>query len=262
MPPVDTSGADSGRPHVRPGRSRLRSETRRAVVSAVAATIITFGVEVFWLSREPELRAHAWAVGCVVAWTLFAAGHTLLTHLVYRNATAADFAADHVASMERSHRGEHRTWRRRMLAAPRAVWHRWWHRGSEAPSWSVQVSVLALIVVATIMVTPALRASQALLFAALAMVASSWANVVVMYAVHYARLDTAHQGLRFAGDEPRRFVDYLYVAVAVQTTFGTTDVEICTQRFRRTTLTQSVLAFVFNSVIVAMIVSLLLSVVV
>lgn len=239
----------------------MRPETRRALVSAIGATIITGGLESVWLTREPALRTHAWAVGCVLAWTLFAAGHTLLTYWAYRDTGPTHFAAERAAAAERIVQDrEAPSWWRRLLGWCRGLWHRWWRSGNDAPSWSVQVSVLALIVVALIMVTPALRESQGLLFAALAMVASSWANVVVMYAVHYARLDTEHPGLRFSGDEPRRFVDYLYLAVAVQTTFGTTDVEVRTQRFRRTTLTHAVLAFVFNSVIVAMIVSLLLSV--
>lgn len=213
------------------------------------------------MTRQPELRTHAGTIGCVLAWMFFAVGHTALTYAAYRRAGSDGFAADVAAAVE-LHPDTPRSasWWRRLVGWFRMVWHRWWRSGSEAPSWSVQVSVLALMVVALIMVTPQLRASQGLLFAALGMVAASWANVVVMYAVHYARLDTAHPGLQFPGDEPRRFVDYLYLAVAVQTTFGTTDVTVRTQRFRRAMLTHAVLAFVFNSVIVAMIVSLLLGV--
>lgn len=225
-------------------------------MSAAAAALVTFAVEFIWLSREPELRAHGWAVGCVLAWGFFAAIHSVLTHRAYRDATGIEFLADDAeATPERPTTRRARVWN-----WFRQWWRGWWVMGNDAPSWSVQVSVLALIVVALIMVTPVLRSSQGLLVAALAMVAASWANVAVMYAVHYARIDARDGGLGFPGDEPRAFVDYLYLALAVQTTFGTTDVEIRTRQLRRTAIGHGALAFVFNSVIIAMIISLLLGV--
>lgn len=231
------------------------------MISAVIASLVTAGVETWWLTREPDLRIHAATIGCVLAWMFFAASHTVLTYAAYRRAGPAGFGADVAAAAAlEPDTPQSASWWRRLIGWVRLVWHRWWRSGNEAPSWSVQVSVLALVVVALIMVTPQLRDSQGLLFVALGLVASSWANVVVMYAVHYGRLDSAHPGLQFPGDESRRFVDYLYLAVAVQTTFGTTDVTVCTQRFRRAVLIHAALAFVFNSVIVAMIVSLLLGV--
>ena len=255
-PSADSSNAVPPPDEAQP-RRWLLSETRRATVSAVTAALVTFAVEFVWLFREPSLRAHGWAVGCVLAWGFFAAIHSVLTHRAYRDASVAEFRADGVAEVPpvRPATRWARVWSRL-----RQWWRGWWVMGNDAPSWSVQVSVLALIVVALIIVTPALRSSQGLLVAALAMVAASWANVAVMYAVHYARIDARTGGLGFPGDEPRAFVDYLYLALAVQTTFGTTDVEIRTRQLRRTAIGHGALAFVFNSVIIAMIISLLLGV--
>lgn len=234
----------------------LRSETRRSTVSAGVATVVTFVIEVAWLWREPGLRDHGWAVGCVLAWGLFAALHTVMTHRAHRDVDPAALAGTGADEGIPEPLG----WWRRVQQRAAEWWGRGWSSGNDAPSWSVQVSVLALVVVALIMVTPALRSSQGLLVAALAMVAASWANVAVMYAVHYARIDARTSGLGFPGDEPRAFADYLYLALAVQTTFGTTDVELTTRQLRRTATVHGVLAFVFNSVIVAMIISLLLGV--
>jgi uncharacterized membrane protein len=122
----------------------------------------------------------------------------------------------------------------------------------------VHVSILALLAVGGILVTPALRGSQSVLVVALVMVAGSWVNVLVAYGVHYARLDARTRGFSFPGGQEREFVDYLYLAVAVQTTFGTTDVSATNTATRRAVMGHSTLAFVFNSVLIAMIVSLLL----
>lgn len=90
------------------------------------------------------------------------------------------------------------------------------------------------------------------------MVAASWINVAVCYAIHYARADLADGGLEFPGKDHPSFVRYLYLGISVQATFGTTDVSITTDQMRRIVSSQCILSFIFNSVIVAVIVSMLL----
>ena len=63
----------------------------------------------------------------------------------------------------------------------------------------------------------------------------------------------------FPGGGERSFTDYLYFSLMVQTTFGATDVAVESPGMRRAVMTHGVVAFVFNTVIVAMLVSLLLS---
>lgn len=53
--------------------------------------------------------------------------------------------------------------------------------------------------------------------------------------------------------------DYFYLAVQVSTTFSTSDVELTTTEMRGTSTAQSILAFVVNTVIVALLVSALLT---
>jgi uncharacterized membrane protein len=124
----------------------------------------------------------------------------------------------------------------------------------------VQVSVLAIIVVGALVVVPALRVSPIFLGSSVVMVAASWVDVVIMFAVHYARVDAQTGGLRFPDDEEPDFQDYLYVALAVQTTFGSTDVTAVNRRMRKAIAAHGLLAFIFNTVIIAVIVSLLLGV--
>lgn len=212
--------------------------------------VVGVAVAAAWLPRERELLQDSWAVSLVVTWAVFALVHAFLTYRAHRWLGPAELrrAVIRAAVPEVTSRGL------------RGAWRRFANAGREAPSWSVQLSVVALLVVATILVTPSLRNSQTLLFFALGMVAASWINVVVMYAVHYAGREQRDGGLEFPGEGPRTFSDYLYFALAVQTTFGTTDVTVTSSQFRRTVTAHAALAFVFNTVIVAMVISLLLGV--
>lgn len=122
------------------------------------------------------------------------------------------------------------------------------------------VSILALIVVAALLLRPALREFPLALGMTLVMVAASWLNVVLAYAVHYARLNVDGDVLGFPGERATGLSDYVYLSVGVQTTFATTDVEVRTRELRRVVTGQSLLAFVFTSVIVAIIISLIIGV--
>lgn len=261
MPPVD---------HPQPSRlvRWLRGESSRSTLTVVVSILLAAPVVTVWLTREEQLRPYAWAVGCLTGWTVFAVLHAALTLVVCRRMSLAE-----LRTMNRAEPGEPVVSKHTEAGPERVVeavgeqireghrrWRRWSDRQNQAPSWSVQVSALALLVVAVILVTPDLRSSQTVLFAALAMVAACWTNVVVMFTVHYARLDGNDAGLAFPGEPAQDLTDYLYFALAVQSTFGTTDVEVRTRALRKAVAGQGALAFLFNSVIIAMIVSLLLGV--
>ena len=243
----------------------LRNETRRSTVTALVAIVVTGPIVTVWLTQDATLRPHAPVVSCLVAWTLFAGFHALFAYLVCRRLSAAELVAaeqrsteiestvsmDSDSVLDRLGREARRGQR---------WWRRWSDRQNEAPSWSVQMSALALVVVAIILVTPALRISQGVLFATLTLVAASWVNVLVMYTIHYARLNERIGGLAFPGEAPEGLSDHLYLALTVQAGFGTADVQIRTRALRRVVAGHGALGFVFNSVIIAMIVSLLLGV--
>ncbi len=245
----------------------LRTDSRRSTAAVVLAVLVTAPVVTLWLARDTSLRPFGWTIGALVVWTVFGGVHSALTFAVCNRMSLAELGESTQRLTEETGPAAAENSGGRVLAlASRELhrrgraWNRWSTRQHDAPSWFGHVSVLALIVVAVILVTPTLRASQAVLFAALAMVAMSWINVLVVYTVHYARLDSRAPGLGFPGEEPQELADYLYLALAVQTTFGTTDVEVRTRALRRVASVHGALAFVFNSVILAMIVSLLLGV--
>ncbi|EWS79549.1 DUF1345 domain-containing protein [Brachybacterium phenoliresistens] len=227
------------------------SEGRRTLVCTIAATVSTAVIETIWLGVSPQLRPHGFVLGFVLAWTTFTVLHLALTRIAYRGldgeALRAQLAGDASGRRARDSRADRL--RHGLLDG-------WWR--TEAPSWSVQVSVLSLAVVVWIIAVPVLHGSQLLLGWTLAMVGGSWADIAAMFAVHYARRDLAEGGLDFPGGQTRRFTDYAYFSLGVQATFGATDVAVTTSDMRRTVMVHTALAFVFNTVIIALIVSLLL----
>ncbi|MFE1362901.1 DUF1345 domain-containing protein [Streptomyces anulatus] len=99
--------------------------------------------------------------------------------------------------------------------------------------------------------------SRALL--ALSLVVIAWTCVVVAFAVTFQADNLVENGeaLDFPGTGAAAWADYVYFAVAVMTTFGTTDVNVTSRDMRRTISANAIIAFVFNTVTVASLVSAL-----
>ncbi|MFF4378893.1 DUF1345 domain-containing protein [Kitasatospora sp. NPDC001547] len=94
---------------------------------------------------------------------------------------------------------------------------------------------------------------------ALVLVVLAWACVAVSFAVAFQadNLVEDEQGLEFPGGGRPTWLDYLYFALSLMTTFGTTDVNVLSREMRRTVAANSLIAFVFNTVTVASLVSAL-----
>ncbi|MDF3307340.1 DUF1345 domain-containing protein [Rhodococcus sp. T2V] len=93
---------------------------------------------------------------------------------------------------------------------------------------------------------------------AVVLVVVSWTCVLVSFAITFYADNVVEQGqaLGFPGGSPR-WASYVYFAVSVMTTFGTTDVDVTSDAMRRTVAVNAVIAFVFNTVTVATVVSVL-----
>jgi uncharacterized membrane protein len=87
-------------------------------------------------------------------------------------------------------------------------------------------------------------------------VISSWLVLQAGFALLYLTMHTEGGGLDFPGDDEPGMTDFLYFAVSVGTTFGTTDVTVTRSRVRRQVLTHAVSAFVFNTLVVAIAVTI------
>ncbi|WP_454084615.1 DUF1345 domain-containing protein [Georgenia sp. Marseille-Q6866] len=156
--------------------------------------------------------------------------------------------------------------RRRQLRRPR--WLRWslgWRDdavGGDGPSWPVLLALGSLVVAVWLIVSESMRDSGFLVAASILMIVLAWGGSLVAYAVHTARLDAVGGGLRFpedgtAGEQERHFSDYLYLALGVQAAFGPADVQATTARMRRTLAGHMLVGWVFNTVVLAALVSFL-----
>lgn len=94
--------------------------------------------------------------------------------------------------------------------------------------------------------------------AVVATVFFAWLAIAMTQALDYL---ASHQrlgadALEFPGTPDPRFHDYLYLAMSISATFGTTDVSIRTGVIRRRVTMHSLIAFVFNTVILATVVTM------
>ena len=94
---------------------------------------------------------------------------------------------------------------------------------------------------------------------AVALVVVAWACRLVSYVVTFYADNFVEdeQALEFPGRGSADWADYVYFGVSIMTTFGTTDVNVTSRSMRQTVAVNAVIAFVFNTVTVATVVSAL-----
>lgn len=90
----------------------------------------------------------------------------------------------------------------------------------------------------------------------------SWWLVHTIFTMHYAHLyytthpgDDKHKpigGLQFPGHEDPDYLDFVYFSFVLGTTFQVSDVEISSRRIRRLALVHGLIAFAFNTAILAL----------
>ena len=93
----------------------------------------------------------------------------------------------------------------------------------------------------------------------------SWLFVHVIFAVHYAHeyyapddvdAGATREGLHFPGDEPPDFWDFVHFALVIGVASQTADVAITTKPLRRLVTVHGVVAFAFNTTVLALSINL------
>jgi len=93
----------------------------------------------------------------------------------------------------------------------------------------------------------------------------SWAFVQMIFVLHYASVyySVRHHGkapyeggLDFPGDEDPDYWDFVYFSVIIGATAQTADVAITSKAFRRIVTTHSLIAFAFNTAVLALMINL------
>lgn len=224
--------------------SRMCSDGHRALISFGCALVVPLVAGIVVSLVDPDSRGTRAAIVLLVllGWNIFAVLYALLS--------VRTFSGDDAARFRRQMRA--RTERRTRL------WRRLNPHG-DGPTYAIQATIVAFAVVLVLPHVNAVEINLWLLVpVSLTILLSCWALSIVSYALHYAEKDLESPGLEFPGERTHAFADYLYFSIAVATTFGATDVTISTPRMRRVVNLHTVVTFVYNSVIVALLASLIL----
>ncbi len=93
--------------------------------------------------------------------------------------------------------------------------------------------------------------------ATLAAVLTSWAAIHTVFALRYARLYFAGDegGIDFHQSGSPRYSDFAYVAFTVGMSFAISDTDLASWRMRRHALRHALLAYLFGTVIIALIIN-------
>ncbi len=126
-------------------------------------------------------------------------------------------------------------------------------------SWSVAFGGSAVSVIgAATVVHGAANQSGFELGLCVATVALSWFVTHAAFTLRYAHLyyGGVEGGLAFPGDEAPDDTDFAYFAFTIGMCFQVSDVSITTRRIRRTTLLHAMVSFLYNTIIVALVLNL------
>lgn len=89
-------------------------------------------------------------------------------------------------------------------------------------------------------------------------VATSWLLIQVDYVLRYARMyySEPNGGIDFNQDEPPQYTDFLYFSLGLGMTYQVADTNVTRNAIRRVVIAQTVLAYLFGTVILATIINL------
>jgi uncharacterized membrane protein len=93
-------------------------------------------------------------------------------------------------------------------------------------------------------------------------VVSSWAFIQIMFALHYAHdyyaavCHARPPGLAFPDDDPPDYGDFFYFASVIGTSGQTADVSFTSKAMRRVGSIHCILAYLFNTTVLAMLVNI------
>ena len=147
------------------------------------------------------------------------------------------------------------------------------HAGDEdAPPWTVFVLSLAIVIYVLISLFMAVNdasPSPVRLVLGGASVFLSWLMIHVMWGMHYAwefyaqpekaSRSSQEGGLEFAGDAEPDGADFLYFSLVIAMTAQTSDTEVSSRKMRRIVSVHSLFSYLFNTVIVAAAVNIVVS---
>ena len=126
------------------------------------------------------------------------------------------------------------------------------------PGWPVVIALIAFVTIVTAVLSRD-DATDLVLALAAGTVVTCWMVITFSFALQYARRDIEQGGLKFPGSAEPVFSDYVYLAIGCSATFGTTDTTIVSSPMRKLISVHSVLGLLLNTVVVAVLISIIVS---
>jgi uncharacterized membrane protein len=223
---------------------RFASDVVRGTVAMIPAIVLTFVVEIVLIATTEITLGQLYATVILLFWAIYAMTVIFLTWRAFGALSPDELERRLVATAPPTGRG------RRML---------WALFGGGAVSWALTGSVIAVVAVVYLALNSDVASSPFVTWTAVAAIAASWAVTATAYAVRIARENAVRGGADFPGDGHPAFTEYIYLAVQIGTTFSSSDVSITSTRMRRVVTGNSIISFAFNTVIVALLVSVLIT---
>lgn len=148
------------------------------------------------------------------------------------------------------------------------------HAGDEdAPPWVVFVLTLAIVIYAIVALFLAVNddsPNPVRLILGIVSVALAWLMIHTIWGMHYAwkyyaapapKSDGKQSGgLKFSGDEEPEGIDFIYFSLVVATSAQTSDTAVTDRAMRRIVSVHSLFSYLFNTVIVAAAVNIVVSI--
>lgn len=122
----------------------------------------------------------------------------------------------------------------------------------------IVAALASLGAIVVVLLAGELREDLVTMAAVLGAVVASWLAVHTVFALRYARMyytDPAG-GIDFHQPEPPCYTDFTYLAVTVGMSFAVSDTDLGASAMRRTAQVQALLAYLFGTIIVALLVNL------
>lgn len=181
----------------------------------------------------------------LVFWILFAGTYILWTTIVYRSLRGSALAVQ--------------------IRREVAVQKRWWVRAlgfAGSTNFAITAAIFAIFLTVVLAQTEVVRQSPTYLILGLVSVAASWVFMVYSFASGYMHLNVpadAGQHIRFHSEPPEEFDDYLTLSVLVSTMAVALSADIRSKAAWKKVRANVIIGFAFNSLVLAMIVSVVIS---
>lgn len=182
----------------------------------------------------------AWFVAALcAALAVFSLAYLIWTHIVYTRTPPDELAS--IAARQHN-RGP-------------SVLSRWFGMG-DTLSWTIASAVASLLAAVSAAVLGRGVGGIGLAVLVLATAAASWASMVCAFALRYFRLNAAGESFVFEIEEEPRFIDFVSMSTMISAVGALSGGSPRSRTGLNVVRTHTFLAFAFNALVVAMVVSL------